>query len=61
MPGKLLLLPLWDDPYLPERQEELQALKREITRYEIQGEELILYAGDDEVMRFTGVDLGKVE
>jgi len=39
----------------------MKALKREITRYEIQGEELILYAGDDEVMRFTGVDLGKVE
>lgn len=39
----------------------MKSLKREITRYEIQGEELILFAGDDEVMRFVGVDLGKVE
>ena len=39
----------------------MQALKRDITRYEIEGEELILFAGDKEVMRFTGVDLGKVE
>ena len=39
----------------------MQALKRDITRYEIKGEELILFAGDDEVMRLTGVDLGKVE
>lgn len=39
----------------------IQALKRDITRYEIKGEELILFAGDDEVMRFTGVDLSKVE
>ena len=39
----------------------MQALKRDITRYEIEGEELILFAGDDEVMRFSGVDLSKVE
>ena len=39
----------------------MQALKRDITRYEIEGEELILFAGDKEVMRFTGVDLSKVE
>lgn len=39
----------------------MQALRRDITRYEIEGEELILFAGEDEVMRFTGVDLGKVE
>lgn len=39
----------------------MQALKRDITRYEIVGEELVLFAGDQEVMRFTGVDLGKVE
>ena len=39
----------------------MQALKRDITRYEIVGEELILFEGDKEVMRFTGVDLSKVE
>lgn len=39
----------------------MQALKRDITRYEIVGDELVLFAGDQEVMRFTGVDLGKVE
>ena len=39
----------------------MQALKREITRYEIKGEELILFAEDKEVMRFSGVDLGKME
>ena len=39
----------------------MQALKRDITRYEIVGEELVLFAGDQEVMRFTGVDLSKVE
>lgn len=39
----------------------MQALKRDITRYEIVGDELVLFAGDQEVMRFTGVDLSKVE
>ena len=39
----------------------MKALKREITRYEIKGDELILYAEKDEVMRFVGVDLSKVE
>ena len=39
----------------------MQVLKRDITRYEIKGEELILFAGNKEVMRFTGVDLSKVE
>jgi heat shock protein HslJ len=39
----------------------MQALKRDISRYEIVGEELILFEGDQEVMRFTGVDLSKVE
>ena len=39
----------------------MQALKRDITRYEIVGEELILFEGDKEVMRFIGVDLSKVE
>lgn len=38
----------------------MQALKRDITRYEIVGDELVLFAGDQEVMRFTGVDLSKV-
>ena len=39
----------------------MKTLKRDITRYEIKGGELVIFAGDDEVMRFTGVDLGKVE
>lgn len=39
----------------------MQALKRDITRYEIKGDELILFAEDEEVMRFVGVDLSKVE
>lgn len=40
----------------------IKALKQEIVRYKIQGDELTLFAADDrEVMRFTGVDLSKVE
>ncbi len=39
----------------------LKALKRDVTRYEIKGDELILYVDNEEVMRFTGVDLSKVE
>lgn len=38
-----------------------KALKSDINRYEIEGEYLILLAGDEEVMRFAGVDLSKVE
>ena len=38
-----------------------KALKRDITRYEMEGEYLILFAGEEEVMRFAGVDLSKVE
>ena len=39
----------------------IKALKLDITRYQIEGNELILFTEKDEVMRFTGVDLGKVE
>ena len=39
----------------------MKALKYDITRYEIKGNELLIFAGDNEVMRFIGVDLGKVE
>ena len=40
----------------------IKALKQDIVRYKIHGNELILLAADDlEIMRFTGVDLGKVE
>lgn len=39
----------------------LKALKRDINHYFIQGNELYLFEGDNEIMRFTGVDLGKVE
>lgn len=40
----------------------IKALKSDIVRYKIQGDELILFIEDDiEMMRFTGVDLGKVE
>lgn len=39
----------------------MKALKSEITRYEIKGDELIIFADNKEVMRFSGVDLSKVE
>lgn len=40
----------------------LKVLKRDIVRYKIIGNELFLFAEEDEeVMRFTGVDLSKVE
>lgn len=40
----------------------IKALKQDIVRYKIQGNELILYAAEEmEIMRFTGVDLGKAE
>jgi heat shock protein HslJ len=39
----------------------LKALKRDIDRYQIQGSELILFEEEFEIMRFSGVDLGKVE
>lgn len=39
----------------------MKALKSEVTRYEIKGSELILFADSKEVMRFSGVDLSKVE
>lgn len=39
----------------------IKAMKLEVTRYIIEGNELYLFANDQEVMRFTGVDLNKVE
>ena len=40
----------------------IKALKQDIVKYKIHGDELILFAADDiEIMRFTGVDLSKVE
>lgn len=48
-------------PQMEVERDFIKALKRDISRYEIEGEELILYAGDDEVMRFTGVNLDQVE
>ena len=39
----------------------LKALKRDINHYQIQGSELILFEEEFEIMRFSGVDLGKVE
>ena len=39
----------------------MKALKSEVTRYEIKGSELIIFADSKEVMRFTGVDLNKAE
>ncbi len=39
----------------------LNALKRDINRYTIQNTELTLFEEDIEILRFSGVDLGKVE
>lgn len=39
----------------------ISALKQDINQYQIKGNELILFAGDKEVMRFEGVDLNAVE
>ena len=37
------------------------AWRMDINRYEIKGNELILYSGVDEIMRFSGTDLSKSE
>ena len=39
----------------------IKALKRDIDHYQIQGNELILFEKEFEIMHFSGVDLGKVE
>lgn len=39
----------------------MSALKSEITNYEIAGENLLLFSGKEEVLKFTGVDLTTVE
>lgn len=39
----------------------IKALKSDISRYQISGSKLILFAGEKEVMRFEGVDLSTVE
>lgn len=39
----------------------INALKSDITRYETDGNVLILFSDKKEVMRFTGVDLSEVE
>lgn len=39
----------------------ISALKQDINQFQIKGNELILFAGDKEVMRFEGVDLNAVE
>ena len=37
------------------------AWRMDINRYELKGEELILYSGEDEIMRFKGTDLSQKE
>ena len=37
------------------------AWRMDINRYELKGDELILYSGEDEIMRFSGTDLSKAE
>jgi heat shock protein HslJ len=39
----------------------LAILKRDVTRYEKHGDELILFSADEELMRFKGVNLEEVE
>lgn len=39
----------------------ISTLKRDVTRYELQGDELILFSEDEELMRFKGVNLEEVE
>jgi heat shock protein HslJ len=39
----------------------IKALKSDINKYEIKGDELILYAENEEIMRFKGVNLNEVE
>lgn len=39
----------------------MNALKNDINNYQIRGDELFLYNGKTEVLRFTGVDLKSVE
>lgn len=39
----------------------INALKKDINRYEIKGDKLILYSEDKEVISFKGVDLDTVE
>lgn len=39
----------------------IKALKRDINRYQIQGNDLFLFEKDFEIMHFSGVDLGKME
>lgn len=39
----------------------ISTLKRDVTRYELQGNELILFSEDEELMRFKGVNLEEVE
>ena len=39
----------------------ISTLKRDVTHYELQGNELILFSEDEELMRFKGVNLEEVE
>lgn len=39
----------------------ISTLKRDVTRYELQGDELILFSEEEELMRFKGVNLEEVE
>lgn len=39
----------------------ISVLKRDVTRYEKHGDELILFSADEELMRFKGVNLEEVE
>lgn len=39
----------------------ISVLKRDVTRYELQGDELKIFSENEEIMRFKGVDLEEVE
>ena len=39
----------------------LAILKRDVTRYELKNDELILYSEEEELMRFKGVNMDEVE
>lgn len=39
----------------------LATLKRDVTRYELHGDELIIFSEEEELMRFKGVNLEEVE
>ena len=39
----------------------LAVLKRDVTRYELKDDELILFSEDEEIMRFKGVNMEEVE